>query len=77
MRRAAMIHFRKIQKMKATQSKVWQIPHKNTIQNLKDSKNMQDSKKLKESRKIEDISERVEDPEKSSPDKNILLTGIY
>lgn len=29
MRRAAMIHFRKIQKLKATHSKVWQINSQN------------------------------------------------
>lgn len=27
MRRAAMLHFRKVQKLKTTQSKIWQIPN--------------------------------------------------
>lgn len=33
MRRAAMLHFRKIQKLKATQSKVWQLPNQNISKN--------------------------------------------
>ena len=66
MRRAAMIHFRKIQKMKATQSKVWQISNKNT-KNIKNTQNVGES------------SSRGLDPEKieENVDKNILLTGIY
>ena len=32
MRKAVMLHFRKVQKLKTTQSKVWQITHnKNKI----------------------------------------------
>lgn len=36
MRRASMLHFRKIQKLKATQSKVWQLPNQNISKNQSD-----------------------------------------